>query len=49
MFLAEAGLIKRDILVSRFETEFEPYLTGRTPTWNRTTLKIWIDACWPQV
>jgi hypothetical protein len=48
MFLAEAGWITRDTLVSRFENELEPYITGRTPTWNRTTLKIWIDACWPE-
>jgi hypothetical protein len=48
MFLAQAGLIARGILVSRFETELEPYITGRTPTWNRTTLKMWINACWPE-
>jgi uncharacterized nucleotidyltransferase DUF6036 len=48
MFLAQAGLITRDILVSRFETELEPYITGRTPTWNRTTLQMWVDACWPE-
>ncbi len=47
-FLAQAGLITRATLVSRFETELEPYITGRTPTWNRTTLKMWIDACWPE-
>jgi hypothetical protein len=47
MFLARAGLINRATLVSRFETELEPYITGRTPTWNRTTLNMWIDACWP--
>ncbi len=47
MFLAQAKLIVRDILVSRFETEMEPYLVGRTETWNRTTLQMWIDACWP--
>jgi hypothetical protein len=45
--LARAGLIDRDTLVTRFETELEPYITGRTPTWHRTTLKMWIDACWP--
>ena len=48
MFLAQAGLIDRQTLVSRFESELEPYVTGRTPTWNRTTLKMWIDACWPE-
>ena len=47
IFLAQAGLIDRDTLVARFETELEPYLTGRTPSWHRTTLKMWIDACWP--
>ena len=48
IFLAEAGLIARKTLISRFETELEPYITGRTPTWNRTTLQMWIDACWPE-
>lgn len=48
MYLAQAGLIKQDTLISRFETELEPYITGRTPTWSRTTLQMWIDACWPQ-
>jgi hypothetical protein len=47
MFLAKSGLIKRDTLVALFETEFAPYITGRTPTWHRTTLNMWIDACWP--
>jgi len=48
IYLAEAGLIHRETLVSRFETEFEPNITGRTPTWNRTTLNMWLDACWPE-
>ena len=48
MFLAQAGLIHRDTLVARFETELEPHISGRTPTWNETTLKMWIDACWPE-
>ena len=48
MYLAQAGLIVRETLISRFEKELEPYLTGRTPTWNRTTLKMWVDACWPE-
>ena len=48
MFLAHAGLIEPATLVARFETELEPYLTGRTPNWHRTTLKMWIDACWPK-
>ena len=48
MFLAKANLIQRDTLIARFETEWEPYVTGRTPTWNRTTLNIWIAACWPE-
>jgi hypothetical protein len=47
IFLAQAGLINRDTLVNRFETELEPYLVGRTPEWNRTTLRMWIEACWP--
>ena len=47
IFLAHAGLINRDTLVVRFETELEPYITGPTPTWHRTTLKMWMDACWP--
>ena len=41
-------LIKRDTLVDRYEAELEPYITGPTPTWHRTTLKMWIDACWPE-
>jgi hypothetical protein len=48
MFLAQAGLINRETLLTRFETEMEPYLVGRTPTWHRNTLKMWIEACWPQ-
>jgi hypothetical protein len=47
IFLAQSGLIARDTLIARFETEMEPHVTGRTPTWHRTTLKMWIDACWP--
>ena len=48
MYLAQAGLIVKKTLISRFEAELEPYITGRTPTWNRTTLKMWVDACWPE-
>ena len=48
MYLAQEGLIVRETLISRFETELEPYITGRTPTWNRTTLKMWVEACWPK-
>ena len=48
IYLANAGLIDRITLAARFETELEPYITGRTPAWNRTTLKMWIDACWPE-
>jgi len=46
MHLAQAGLIVRETLIARFEKELEPYITGRTPTWNRTTLKMWVEACW---
>ncbi len=45
-YLAHAGLIQRDTLVSRYEEELEPYITGRTPTWHRTTLGL--DECWPE-
>ncbi len=48
MFLAKAGLINRETLIARFETEWEPYVTGRAPTWNRGTLNMWIEACWPR-
>ncbi|MEP6960438.1 MAG: DUF6036 family nucleotidyltransferase [Acidobacteriota bacterium] len=48
MFLAQAGLINRGTLIARFEVEMEPYITGPTPTWHRTTLNMWIDSCWPQ-
>lgn len=47
LYLAETGQIDRTTLISRFESEFEPYVTGRTPTWNRSTLEMWVDACWP--
>lgn len=47
IFLAQANLINKDTLVARFETEFDPYVTGPTPTWHRTTLNMWIDSCWP--
>ena len=48
MYLAQAGLIRPDILLKRFETEMEPYVVGRTPTWHRSTLDIWIESCWPR-
>ena len=48
VYLAQAGMIVRETLISRFEKELEPYITGRTPTWNRVTLKMWVDACWPE-
>jgi len=48
MFLAQAGLINRDTLVARFEAEMGPYITGRTPSWHRSTLQMWINACWPK-
>lgn len=48
IFLAQAGLIGRDTLVARFENELEPYISGRTPTWHRTTLMMWVEACWPE-
>ena len=47
LFLAQSGFIDRDTLISRFESELEPYISGRTPTWHRTTLKMWVNACWP--
>lgn len=47
IFLAQAGLIDSNTLQTRFETEMEPYLTGPTPTWHRTTLNMWTEACWP--
>jgi hypothetical protein len=47
MFLAQNGLINRETLTHRFESEMEPYLTGRTPAWHRTTLKMWLETCWP--
>jgi hypothetical protein len=47
IFLAQAELIHRDTLVARFEEELEPYIIGRTPTWHRNALKMWIDSCWP--
>lgn len=47
IYMAHAGLLDRDTLVGRFETEYEPNVIGRTPTWLRTTLGMWIAACWP--
>ena len=47
IFLAQSGLINGHTLVDRFETELEPYITGRTPVWHRATLNMWVDACWP--
>jgi hypothetical protein len=47
MYLAQAGLIDRKTLIARFEAEVEPYITGPSPTWHRTTLNMWIDSCWP--
>jgi hypothetical protein len=47
VFLAQAGLINETTLTARFESEMEPYLIGPTPTWHRTTLDMWIQACWP--
>lgn len=48
LYLAQASLIQRDTLISRFEKEYEPYVPGRTPTWNRSTLQMWVEACWPE-
>ena len=48
VFLARAGLINEATLGVRFESEMEPYLIGPTPTWHRTTLNMWIKACWPE-
>ncbi len=47
MYLAQAGLIVRETPISRFEQELEPYINGRTATWNRATLEMWVEACWP--
>jgi len=47
VYLARTGLINRETLVSRFENELEPYITGPTPTWHRTTLSLWLEQCWP--
>jgi hypothetical protein len=48
LYLAQAGLIRPDVLVKRFEKEMEPYIVGRTPTWHRSTLNMWIESCWPK-
>jgi len=47
VYLAKAGLIDRETLISRFHEEMRPYLRGPTPTWHDTTLKMWTEACWP--
>lgn len=48
MYLAKAEYINQGTLLARFEAEMEPYITGRTPTWHRTTLDMWIESCWPK-
>jgi len=48
MYLAGAGLIRKDVLIERFENEMRPYMSGPTPTWHQTTLSMWVDACWPE-
>ena len=48
IYLAQAGLINRETLINRFETEWDPYVVGRTPTWHQTTLSVWIESCWPE-
>jgi len=45
-YLAQADLINQETLISRFEKELVPFITERAPTWNRATLKMWVDACW---
>jgi hypothetical protein len=45
-YLAQAGLINQATLVARFESEMEPYRTGPTPTWHRTTLNMWMETGW---
>ncbi len=47
MHLASRGLIKREALLKRYEEELRPYLTGKTPIWNDSTLRMWVEACWP--
>lgn len=48
MYLAQAALIRPEMLLERFEIEMEPYIVGRTPTWHRSTLNMWIESCWPK-
>ena len=47
MHLARAGFLQRETLTERYWSEMRPHLGGPTPTWHDTTLKMWIDACWP--
>ncbi|MDX2269830.1 MAG: DUF6036 family nucleotidyltransferase [Bryobacter sp.] len=47
IYLAQSHLITKETLVSRFESELAPYLSGPTPDWHRSTLRMWLDACWP--
>ena len=46
--LARSGLIQEDKLVKRYETELRPYLSGRTPSCNDATMRMWVEACWPR-
>jgi hypothetical protein len=47
MYLARAGFLQRETLIERYRSEMRPYLSGPTPSWHDTTMKMWIDACWP--
>jgi len=49
IYLAQAGLIRPDTLLARFEAEMEPYIVGRTTTWHRGTLDMWVRSCWPEL
>lgn len=46
-YLARQGLINAETLQHRYNTEMRGYLTGPTPTWHDTTMKLWLEACWP--
>jgi hypothetical protein len=47
MNLASRGILKRETLQQRYDTEMRPYLIGRTPSWNDGTLAMWLES-WPE-
>jgi G:T-mismatch repair DNA endonuclease (very short patch repair protein) len=43
--LAQAGLLARDVLATRYRQELRPYLSREA--WHDQTLQMWIESYWP--